>query len=182
MSKIAIIADSGCQIDINGEHEGIYIAPLCIGHGSQTYLDQLEITSLDVFDQMKETDDMFTTSQPSTGSLMKAMEDAKRDGYDELIGIPIATGLSSTLNGMQVAADIVEMPITLIDSQGTAHVQKKLVEAARKLVEKGQSVSEIKEKLEDMVKHSGTIIFTPNLNHLKRVGVLRLQSQCLAIC
>ena len=57
MSKIAIIADSGCQIDINGEHEGIYIAPLCIGHGSQTYLDQLEITSLDVFNQMKETDD-----------------------------------------------------------------------------------------------------------------------------
>lgn len=54
MSKIAIIADSGCQIDINGEHEGIYIAPLCIGHGSQTYLDQLEITSLDVFNQMKE--------------------------------------------------------------------------------------------------------------------------------
>ena len=42
MSKIAIIADSGCQIDINGEHEGIYIAPLCIGHGSQTYLDQLK--------------------------------------------------------------------------------------------------------------------------------------------
>ena len=40
MSKIAIIADSGCQIDINGEHEGIYIAPLCIGHGSQTYLDR----------------------------------------------------------------------------------------------------------------------------------------------
>lgn len=97
MSKIAIIADSGCQIDINGEHEGIYIAPLCIGHGSQTYLDQLEITSLDVFNQMKDTDDMYTTSQPSTGSLMKAMEDAKRDGYDELIGIPIATGLSSTL-------------------------------------------------------------------------------------
>ena len=46
---------------------------------------------------MKETDDMYTTSQPSTGSLIKAMEDAKRDGYDELIGIPIATGLSSTL-------------------------------------------------------------------------------------
>ena len=44
---------------------------------------------------MKETDDMFTTSQPSTGSLMKAMEDTKRDGYDELIGIPIATGLRS---------------------------------------------------------------------------------------
>ena len=143
MSKIAIIADSGCQIDINGEHEGIYIAPLCIGHGSQTYLDQLEITSLDVFNQMKETDDMYTTSQPSTGSL---------------------------INGMQVAADTVEMPITLIDSQGTAHVQKKLIEAARYLVEKGQSVSEIKEKLEDMVKHSGTIIFTPNLNHLKKGG------------
>lgn len=70
----------------------------------------------------------------------------------------------------RLQADTVEMPITLIDSQGTAHVQKKLVEAARKLVEKGQSVSEIKEKLEDMVKHSGTIIFTPNLNHLKKGG------------
>lgn len=170
MSKIAIIADSGCQIDINGEHEGIYIAPLCIGQDNRTYLDQLEITSLDVFNKMKETDAMFTTSQPSTGALMKAMEEAKKDGYDELIGIPIATGLSSTLNGMKVAADSVEMPITLVDSMGTAHIQKKLVEAARTLVEKGKAVAEIKEKLEDMVKHSGTIIFTPNLNHLKRGG------------
>ena len=31
-------------------------------------------------------------------------------------------------------------------------------------------LDEIKEKLEDMVKHSGTIIFTPNLNHLKKGG------------
>ncbi len=48
--------------------------------------------------------------------------------------------------------------------------KKSFIEAARYLVEKGQSVSEIKEKLEDMVKHLCTIIFTPNLNHLKKGG------------
>lgn len=88
MSKVAVLADSGCQIEIQGDHPGIYIAPLTITMNNKTYLDQLEIQSLDVFKAMEQDEKlMVQTSQPSTGELVKTLEQIKADGYDEVIGI-----------------------------------------------------------------------------------------------
>ena len=170
MKKIAVLADSGCQIEITGDHPGIYIVPLCITMKQKTYLDQLEVTSIDVFKTMEKENLIVQTSQPSTGEMLKAVEKIKEDGYEEIIGIPIATGLSSTLNGMKVACDMVGLPITLVDSKGTARNQRELVYKARELVEAGKDVDYIKGVLEDMVEHSGTVIMVPNLDHLKKGG------------
>lgn len=170
MKKIAVLADSGCQIEITGDHPGIYIAPLCITMKQKTYLDQLEVTSIDVFKTMEKENLIVQTSQPSTGEMLKAVEKIKEDGYEEIIGIPIATGLSSTLNGMKVACDMVGLPITLVDSKGTARNQRELAYKARELVEAGKDVDYIKDVLEDMVEHSGTVIMVPNLDHLKKGG------------
>ena len=170
MKKIAVLADSGCQIEITGDHPGIYIAPLCITMKQKTYLDQLEVTSIDVFKTMEKENLIIQTSQPSTGEMLKAVEKIKEDGYEEIIGIPIATGLSSTLNGMKVACDMVGLPITLVDSKGTARNQRELVYKARELVEAGKDVDYIKDVLEDMVEHSGTVIMVPNIDHLKKGG------------
>jgi DegV family protein with EDD domain len=170
MKKIAVLADSGCQIEITGDHPGIYIAPLCITMKQKTYLDQLEVTSIDVFKTMEKENLIVQTSQPSTGEMLKAVEKIKENGYEEIIGIPIATGLSSTLNGMKVACDMVGLPITLVDSKGTARNQRELVYKARELVEAGKDVDYIKDVLEDMVEHSGTVIMVPNLDHLKKGG------------
>lgn len=171
MSKVAVLADSGCQIEIKGDHPGIYIAPLTITMNNKTYLDQLEITSLDVFEAMaKDEHLMVATSQPSTGELVKAMEKIKEDGYDEVLGIAIATGLSSTLNGMKVAADMAGLKITLVDSKGTAREQKELVLCAAQLLNEGKTINEVIPVLDDMIAHSGTIIMVPNLEHLKRGG------------
>lgn len=43
----------------------------------------------------------------------------KDAGYDHIIALPIATGLSSTLNGMKLACDMVGVPVTLVDTKGT---------------------------------------------------------------
>lgn len=171
MSKIAILADSGCQLPINKlEKEGIFIAPLTITMKGKSYLDQLEIDSLTVFEAMKKEDIMVMTSQPSTGVLQETVQRIKDAGYDHVIALPIATGLSSTLNGMKLACDIVGVEVTLIDTKGTARNHKELVEMAAKLAKEGQSVQEIKDVLQEMIDNSGTIIMVPNLNHLKKGG------------
>ena len=36
----------------------------------------------------------------------------KDNGYDHIIALPIATGLSSTLNGMKLACDMAQVPVT----------------------------------------------------------------------
>ena len=44
MKKIAVLADSGCQLPIGSlEDQGIYIVPLTITMGNKTYLDLEEI-------------------------------------------------------------------------------------------------------------------------------------------
>lgn len=171
MNKIAILADSGCQIELNKyKDNGVFIVPLCITFENQTYLDQIDIQSEEVFKIMKEKDIMVMTSQPSVGEMAKTMKEIKEKGYTEVIGISIATGLSSTLNGMNLAAELEGLPITLIDSKGTAGIHKYLVETAMNLVNNGKTSSEIKDILDKMVIDSRTIIMAPNLEHLKKGG------------
>ena len=119
---------------------------------------------------MEKDDIMVMTSQPSTGSLQEAVQKIKEQGYSHIIGLPIATGLSSTMNGMKLACDMLEMPVTLVDTKGTASNQKYLVEVAAKLAGEGKSPEEIKEILEKLVEDSATIIMVPNLEHLKKGG------------
>lgn len=66
--KLHILADSGCQIPVDSrENEGIFIAPLTITMEGKSYLDDIEIHSIDVFKRMEKDDIMVMTSQPSTG-------------------------------------------------------------------------------------------------------------------
>ena len=171
MKKRAILADSGCQIGL-GEavKEGIFIVPLGITIDQKTYLDQKEITSLEVFDFMNKTGKHVLTSQPATGEMLKVIERIKDEGYDEIIGLPMATGLSSTLNGMKIAADMCQIPIHLIDTKTTAGNHAYLVKIAAKLIKEDKETDEIIKILNDLINHSGTIIMAPNLDHLKKGG------------
>lgn len=168
MTKIAVLADSGCQL---ANSQGIYIVPLQVTVGEKSYLDGVEINSQQVFDMMASDENcMPKTSQPTSGDIVQTLEKIKKDGYDEVIGISIATGLSSTLSGMYMASEMVEIPMTLVDSKGTAGNHRYLIQKAKDFIEQGYSSQEIKEKLEKMVENSGTIIMAPNLDHLKRGG------------
>lgn len=171
MSKIAVLVDSGSQIELGKyENEGLYVVPLCITMKNHTYLDQKEITSQEVFETMDKEGIMVMTSQPSTGEMINVLTKIKEDGYDEVIGLPIATGLSSTLNGMKVASDMVGLNMTLIDTKATAGNQKYLAFLTIKLIQNGHHIDEIQQILEDTIHHSGTIIMAPNLTHLKKGG------------
>lgn len=171
MSKIAVLADSGCQLPIGSlEDQGIYIVPLTITMNNKTYLDLEEITALDVFKRMDKTGEIVKTSQPSTGSIQAAVHKIKAAGYEHIIALSIATGLSSTLNGMKLACDMVGMSVTLIDTKGTASNHRYLVRVAKKLIDDGKDISEIESILTAMVEQSGTLIMAPNLDHLKKGG------------
>ena len=50
MSKIAILADSGCQLN---SREGLYIVPLLVTINEDSYLDGIDIDSAQVFEKMK---------------------------------------------------------------------------------------------------------------------------------
>ena len=171
MKKIAILADSGCQLPIGTlENQGIYIVPLTITMNNKAYLDFEEISALDVFERMNETGEIIKTSQPSTGVIQAAVKRIMVNGYDHIIAISIATGLSSTLSGMKLACDMAQMPVTLIDTKGTANNHRYLIKVAKKLIDNQKDVTEIENVLTSLIEQSATLIMTPNLTHLKKGG------------
>ena len=171
MKKIALLADSGCQLPIGTlENQGIYIVPLTITMNNKAYLDFEEISALDVFERMNETGEIIKTSQPSTGVIQAAVKRIMDNGYDHIIAISIATGLSSTLSGMKLACDMAQMPVTLIDTKGTANNHRYLIKVAKKLIDDQKDVTEIENVLTSLIEQSATLIMTPNLTHLKKGG------------
>lgn len=171
MKKIAVLADSGCQLPIGTlEDQGIYIVPLTITMGDKTYLDLQEISADEVFKTMSQTGEMVMTSQPSTGSIQSAVHKIREAGYEHIIALPIATGLSSTLNGMKLACDMVGVPVTMIDTKTTASNHRYLVRVTKALIDEGKRIDEIENILKSLIEDSGTVIMAPNLDHLKKGG------------
>lgn len=171
MKKIAVLADSGCQLPIGTlEDQGIYIVPLTITMGNKTYLDLQEISADEVFKTMNQTGEMVMTSQPSTGSIQSAVHKIREAGYEHIIALPIATGLSSTLNGMKLACDMVGVPVTMIDTKTTASNHRYLVRVTKALIDEGKRIDEIENILKSLIEDSGTVIMAPNLDHLKKGG------------
>lgn len=169
--KIAVLADSGCQIPVGTrEEEGVFIVPLTVTIKEQTYQEGVDIDSETVFNRMNDKNIMVSTSQPATGVIQEAIRRIKKAGYNHIIGLPIATGLSSTLSGMQVAANMEEIDITLVDTKGTANNHHYLVDVAKQLIDENKSIEEIKKILENLVENSATVIMVPNLEHLKKGG------------
>lgn len=171
MEKYAVLVDSGSQIPIGSlENKGIYVVPLTITIGDTAYVDQIDIDSITVFEMMEEKQLIVKTSQPSTGVIQETVERIKGAGYNHIIALPIATGLSSTLEGMKLACDMVDMPVTLIDTKSTASNQRYLAMVASELIEQGKPLIKIQAILEELINDSGTIIMAPNLEHLKKGG------------
>ncbi len=171
LNKIAILTDSGCQIGYNEfEQYGVYVAPLQITIDNKNYFDQIDLSTQQIFEMMKDSKVNVSTSQPSTGSLIEILTKIKDAGYTHVLAISMATGLSSTLNGMKVAADMINMPITLVDSKSTAGNQRYLVKVAMTLIQEGKSILEIVEILESLIEDSATFIMVTSFEQLKKSG------------
>lgn len=171
MTKIAVLVDSGCQIAPGSlDQEGIFSVSLSIEIEQVSYRDLSEITNEEVFNRMAQNNIVVKTSQPATGDIVAQIQKIKAAGYTHIVAIAIATGLSSTLDGMALAAGMEQMPITLIDSKSTAANQRYLAFLAKRLIERDLSLEEIEAILNQAVANSATFIMTPNLDQLKRGG------------
>lgn len=178
MEKYAILVDSGSQIELDNE-QNIYVVPLLISIDHRTYKDIVEIKSEDVFEQMERNHPSIKTSQPSTGAIIEVIQKIKEDGFNHIIAITIASGLSSTGEGIELACGMENIPCTLIDTKATAFIQRFIAFKVHAMIQEQRDLTYIQSKCNAFIEHSGTVIMTPNLNHLKHSGRLTSKAALL---
>ena len=132
------------------------------------YYENVDITK-EQFYHFMESDADLTTSQPSPGDVMDLWDKLLKE-YDEIVHIPMSSGLSSSCATAAMLADDYDGKVQVVDNQRISVTQRQSVLDAIKLAEEGKSAKEIKDILEADKLDSGIYIMVDTLKYLKKGG------------
>ncbi len=114
-SEIAIVTDSGCDIQYDTHNNNIHMVPVRYSFGSKEYIDKVSHTSDEFYMELMNNPVHPKTSQPPTGDFIRKYENLSTH-YKSIISIHIPEKLSGTLQSAKNAAKNIDMKITYIDS------------------------------------------------------------------
>ena len=169
MSKIAIITDSNSGINFEaGKEIGVRVLPMPFLIDGKTYYEEISLSQTEFFEKL-ESDVDISTSQPSPESVMKIWDDALEEA-DEVVYIPMSSGLSSSCHTALMLADDYEGKVQVVDNQRISVTQRQSVLDALELAKRGLTAAQIKEKLERVKFESSIYIMLDTLKYLKKGG------------
>lgn len=169
MKKIAIVTDSNSGITQEmGKSMGIYVIPMPFFIDGELFLEDITLTQEEFYKRLGDNSDI-STSQPSPGEVMECWDELLKE-YDEIVHIPMSSGLSSTCHAAQSLSQEYEGKVCVVDNQRISVTQKQSVEDAITLREAGKSAAEIKEILEAEKLQASIYITVDTLKYLKKGG------------
>lgn len=169
MKKIAIVTDSNSGITQEmGKSMGIHVIPMPFFIDGALFLEDITLTQEEFYKRLRENSDI-STSQPSPGEVMECWEELLKE-YDEIVHIPMSSGLSSTCHAAQSLSQEYEGKVYVVDNQRISVTQKQSVEDAMVLRDAGKSAAEIKEILEAEKLQASIYITVDTLKYLKKGG------------
>lgn len=169
MSKIAIITDSNSGINFEaGKEIGVRVLPMPFLIDGKTYYEEISLSQTEFFEKL-ESDVDISTSQPSPESVMKIWDEALEEA-DEVVYIPMSSGLSSSCHTVLMLADDYEGKVQVVDNQRISVTQRQSVLDALELAKRGLTAAQIKEELERAKFESSIYIMLDTLKYLKKGG------------
>ena len=169
MSRIAVITDSNSGINFEDAKElGIKVLPMPFLIDGKTYFEEISLSQEEFFEKL-ENDVDISTSQPSPESVMKIWDEALEEA-DEVVHIPMSSGLSSSCHTALMLADDYDGKVQVVDNQRISVTQRQSVLDAMELAKRGLTAVQIKEKLEKVKFESSIYIMLDTLKYLKKGG------------
>ena len=167
--KTAIVADSNSGVT-QGEAQdlGIYVLPMPFMIDGEVYYEGVDLSHEEFYRRMEDGADI-TTSQPSPKDIMELWDRLLAD-YDELIYIPMSSGLSGSCQTARMLAEDYDGRVQVVNNHRISVTQRQSALDARDLAGAGWSAVQIKEKLEETRFESTIYITVDTLKYLKKGG------------
>lgn len=167
---LAWITDSTAYISANlQEHPDLFSVPLNIHFDDKQYADEIDLTSEELYDKIKNAKEFPKTSQPSAGLFAEKYEEIS-ENYEEAIAIHLSSKMSGTLDSSIGGAEISNFPVTFVDSLSLSYGTSALIEKGMDMHKKGASVAEIKETLDQLAGNVSNYILMGQLEQLYKGG------------
>lgn len=168
--KIAIATDTNSGITaMEGEKLGVYILAMPVNLEETIHYEGIDITSEQLYDAMREHRDVFT-SQPSPGQLMELWDGILAKGYDEIVYIPMSSGLSGSCQSAALFAQDYDGKVQVVDNHRISVTQRESVVSALRLAEQGHDAGQIKDFLEKHAYDASIYITVDSMEYLKKGG------------
>ena len=171
MSKVAILTDSNSGItQEDSKRLGIFVEPMPFYIDGQLYYEDIDLSQDEFYEKLTQGGEI-TTSMPITGNLMDNWDKILEE-YDELVYIPMSSGLSSSCATAKMLADDYDGKVVVVDNQRISVTQKLSALEAKKLADMGKSAQEICDALMEIKADSTIYITVDTLEYLKKGGRL----------
>lgn len=168
--NVAIVTDSNSGIfEEEGKILGVHVIPMPVILEGKTYYEGIDLTHEEFYQCLEEKREVFS-SQPSPAEVLDMWDKLLLSEYDELVYIPMSSGLSGSCQTAQVLAQDYEEKVQVVDNHRISVTQRQSVLDALMLKEKGCSAKEIKEALEQTAYESIVYVGVETLEYLKMGG------------
>ena len=168
--KTAVVTDSNCGISKQeAESLGIFMIPMPVYMDGTFYYEGVDLDQTSFLNHLTSLEELYT-SQPSPADLLNMWERVLADGYDELVYIPMSSGLSGSCHTACCIAEDLPGKVYVADVRRVSVTQRHAVQDALYLVSHGMDAAAIKEKLEENALNSIIFVGVDDLIHLKRGG------------
>ncbi|OJF93096.1 DegV family protein [Alkalibacterium sp. 20] len=171
--RTAIVTDSTAYLNKEEyEKDNVYFVPLSVIFKNEVFKEEVDITSNEFFEKVRECEQLPTSSQPTVGELTTLYQELQ-DDYDAIISIHLSGRISGTFqNAYSVANSLEGITIYPYDSELAGAGQAFLVRAAMKLAKEGQSINAIIDELDKIKKELEIYFIVDDLTNLIKGGRL----------
>ena len=168
--KIAIATETNSGITASeGEKLGVYVLAMPVNLEETIHYEGLDITSEQLYDAMRQHREV-STSQPSPGQLMELWDGILAKGYDEIVYIPMSSGLSGSCQSAALFARDYDGKVQVVDNHRISVTQRESVISALRLAEQGYDAGQIREFLEKHAYDASIYITVDSMEYLKKGG------------
>jgi DegV family protein with EDD domain len=169
MKKIAVVTDSNSGItQKEGSEHGIFVLPMPFYINDELFFEEISLSQAQFYAHLKE-DSEIHTSQPAPADVLELWDKLLND-YDEIVHIPMSSGLSSSCETAMALALDYDGRVQVVNNQRISVTQRQSVYDALELVSRGCSAAEIKDILEACRFESSIYITVDTLKYLKKGG------------
>lgn len=167
--KIAVVTDSNSGVTQSQAKElGIYVLPMPFMINEEPFYEDITLSQEQFYQRLSENADVIT-SQPSPEEVMK-LWDELLTSYDEIVHIPMSSGLSGSCQSARMLAEEYEGRVQVVNNQRISVTQRQSALDALALIESGMDAAAVKDTLEADKFNSSIYIMLDTLYYLKKGG------------
>ncbi len=178
--KSAIMIDTNSGLSLEEAAElGLKIIPMPVIVEDKEFTEYADITHEELYKEIMDQKDV-KTSQPAPGVLTDMWDEILAEGYDEIVYMPMSSGLSGSCNTAKMMAEDYDGKVEVVDNHRISVTLRDAIMEAKYLAEQGKSAKEIREYLEAHADDSFIFLGVTSLRLFRKNGRITAATAALA--